>query len=152
MIKPFRVSDLPSVPLSGCSDLPYCPAVYLAVAADGEVLYIGRSVSLATRWKGHHRKFELDQIGEVRIAWLSGDSQTLLSLERELIAHFEPRLNRAPVVVPEGQMIVRHIRMPRGLDEWLRKRAGELGYRSVAQLVVQIVREAMNREKALQAA
>lgn len=90
--------QLPSVALLEKHKLPQLPAIYFAIAENGEILYIGRSVNLASRWNGHHRYLELKEIGNVRIAWLSCDDESLLpQIEEAMIKHFLPCLNHTLV-------------------------------------------------------
>ncbi len=86
--------DLPSVPLLEKHKLPQVSAIYFAIAKSGEILYIGRSINIANKWLGHHRYLELKEIGNVRIAWLSCNDESLLpQIEEAMIKHFLPCLN-----------------------------------------------------------
>ena len=86
---------LPSVALLEKHKLPQLSAIYFAIAENGEILYIGRSVNLASRWNGHHRYLGLKEIGNVRIAWLSCEDESLLpQIEEAMIQHFLPCLNQ----------------------------------------------------------
>ena len=88
---------LPSLPLTEKHKLPNLPAVYFAIAEAGEVLYIGRSKSLAARWAAHHRYVELKTIENVRIAWIHCNDESLLpEIEEALIKYFLPTLNSKP--------------------------------------------------------
>ena len=87
--------DLPSVPLIEKDSLPQLAAIYFVISENGKILYIGRSINLASRWKDHHRYSELKELRSVRIAWLDCDDESLLpQIEEAMIKHFLPYLNR----------------------------------------------------------
>ena len=114
--------DLPSVPLLEKHKLPQTSAIYFAIAKSGEILYIGRSINIANRWNGHHRYSELKEIGNVRIAWLSCDDESLLpQIEEAMIKHFLPCLNHTLVKQPKTKVdkpyvdkLIKIIRQARG--------------------------------------
>lgn len=65
------------------------------MSENGKILYIGRSINLASRWNDHHRYSELKDIKNVRIAWLECNDESLLpQIEEAMIKHFSPYLNR----------------------------------------------------------
>lgn len=87
--------DLPSVPLIEKDRLPQLAAIYFVISENGKILYIGRSINLASRWNNHHRYSELKEIRNVRIAWLGCNDESLLpQIEEAMIKHFSPYLNR----------------------------------------------------------
>src|SRR3954470_16044057 len=87
-------AHLPSLPLQQKDELPDIPAVYFALGETSQILYIGKSVSLNGRWKGHHRQIELERIGNVRLAWIEFETEEFLEeVERVLISHFSPAMN-----------------------------------------------------------
>lgn len=92
----IKLSELPSVPLEWYKGLPKCAAIYIAYSEYEEVLYVGRSVDLQNRWKGHHRIDQLIQVGNVRLAWIEvSNSKLLPAIETALIEYFQPRFNFA---------------------------------------------------------
>lgn len=96
------VDSLPSVSLEDRKLLPDSPGIYLAIAEDMTVLYVGQSTRVRTRWWQHHRFYELKEIGNVRIAWVTvSDPTLLLGIEKALISHFNPPLNGSPVLLRE---------------------------------------------------
>ena len=125
--------NLPSLPLTERQKLPKLPAVYFAIGSSGEILYIGRSRNLATRWSVHHRYLELKTIGNVRIAWLHCSNESLLpEIEEALIKHFIPPLNRAP----NQNWQLRHISEGReNLVEIIKKSRGSMSQRAFAKLL-----------------
>ena len=84
---------LPSLPLESRRNLPDKSALYFVFDEDDEFLYIGKTVNLFRRWQGHHRLRELQQLENVRIAWMECDSVIMNSSETALITHFQPLLN-----------------------------------------------------------
>lgn len=95
----IKIFDLPSLLLSQKSILPACPSIYF-VLAERSVLYIGRASNLLSRWKKHHRYAELQQLDNLRIAWMEvSDSQMLPAIETALIKQFKPKLNRTGIKI-----------------------------------------------------
>jgi hypothetical protein len=93
----FDLSALPSLLLADKAKLPSCAAVYFALSSNGRVLYIGRSINIQERLRGHHRLQVLKAFGDVKIAWLAqSDSLALRRIETILIDYFNPPLNKIP--------------------------------------------------------
>ena len=93
----FDFSSLPSLPLADKGKLPNCAAVYFALSSHSRILYIGRSINIRERLRGHHRLALLKSFGDVRIAWLTeSDSLALRRIETILIEYFNPPLNKIP--------------------------------------------------------
>jgi len=89
-----NLSALPWVTLDTVAGLPARPGIYFAIDRNGSVQYIGRSTNVQNRWKGHHRREELEKLGGVKIVYLLVDSFEMLSeIESALIAWFDPPLN-----------------------------------------------------------
>lgn len=96
MIDPqsVNIEALPWLPLDERLTFPRQPAIYFAIDPLGIVQYIGMSKDPRRRWYLHHRYAELEQIGNIRIAYLFVDKPVLLSsIESALIAWFNPPLN-----------------------------------------------------------
>lgn len=74
--------------------LPKVPAIYF-VLEDEEIVYIGQTKNLVSRWRGHHIAASLANLtGKISIAWLQCDNTKLLKvLEDTLLATVQPRLN-----------------------------------------------------------
>lgn len=85
---------LPSLLLESRRNLPNKSALYFVFDADDELLYIGKTISLVERWRGHHRVAQLEQLDNVRIAWMECDKELIDSSEEAFIAHFNPSLNK----------------------------------------------------------
>lgn len=93
----FDLSTLPSLPLSEKGKLPSYAAIYFALSSYGRVLYIGRSINIQERLRGHHRLPILKAFGNVSIAWLKeNNSLALQRIEATLIEYFNPPLNKIP--------------------------------------------------------
>ena len=88
---------LPSLLLSERKNFPKkVSAIYFAISAKDEVLYIGRAKCLYNRWNlnTHHKQRYLEGLANVRIAWMQvSDSSLLPEIERALINHFKPPCN-----------------------------------------------------------
>ncbi len=98
----FDLSALPCLPLSDRSKLPSCAAVYLALSAQGGVLYVGQSIDVRERLRRHHRVSLLEALGGVRIAWLKESNLSALRrIETALIKHFNPPINGIPSFLKE---------------------------------------------------
>ncbi len=90
---------------SGCLDfdhkslLPSVSAIYI-VFNESEILYVGQTKNLTSRWKSHHLLNSIREINEqqsVSIAWINYEQINLLtSLEKLLIEGLEPRFNGTP--------------------------------------------------------
>lgn len=88
------VRNLPSVPLVQRNKLPDLMAVYVVVGRTDEILYVGSTESLRTRWKSHHRRFQMKNIVQARIHWFEvKDPTRLRDTEAEWIARLSPALN-----------------------------------------------------------
>lgn len=84
----------PSVALEDIDSLPAVPGVYFALK-DGEVLYVGQSEEMRSRWGQHHKRRELEKIGDVRVSFLLSDGRPLLEQEAEWIDILDPVMNNA---------------------------------------------------------
>ncbi len=96
MVDPKLVNplDLPALSLSCSKVFPQIASIYFAVSQNNEILYIGRSLNLRSRWSDHHKQAKLESIGDVRIAWMEvSDSSLLPEIEYSLIKYFQPPLN-----------------------------------------------------------
>ena len=125
--------SLPSVPLTEKHNLPNSPAVYFALGEAGDILYIGRSNKLATRWNAHHRYNELNNIGNVRIAWLHCEDESLLpEIEAALIQYFLPRLNFKPNLERQPNQKKENTEK---LIEIIKKARGSMSQRGFGKLV-----------------
>lgn len=93
MAQMIDISKLPFAKFSDRSELPDCSAIYFALSSKGDILYIGKSIHLQTRWKQHHRIDDLLRLKCSVIAWFKCDEKKLDQLEDELIARFRPLLN-----------------------------------------------------------
>ena len=91
--KNINLLALPSLPLESRRNLPNKSALYFVFNEDDEILYIGKAGRLVKRWSSHHKLEELQQLSNVRIAWMECDAVIMNSSETALITHFQPLLN-----------------------------------------------------------
>jgi len=97
MINPstLDLKTLPWLPLTEKSAFPKQAAIYFAIDSLGCVQYIGRSVNVRARWGSHHKYSTLNNLGNVKVAYLFVDMPELLpQIETALIKYFKPCLNR----------------------------------------------------------
>jgi GIY-YIG catalytic domain-containing protein len=88
----LNLETLPAVSLENRKRLPQTAGIYFAIDAAGAVQYIGQSINLRQRWKGHPCQGYIANGG--RIAYLEVSDPTLLKeIETALIQWFEPPLN-----------------------------------------------------------
>lgn len=101
--------NLAVLPFVRLSELPYLPQVagiYFLADAQGGIAYIGQSGNIFQRWRGyrgygHHIAEELPILDvtkarEYSLHWLEvQDEDERLNLERSLIQHYRPKLNRS---------------------------------------------------------
>lgn len=67
---------------------------YISAKRQSEILYIGITKNLSTRWRNHHKIYELSQHDGVMIHWLPLEPEQLTpQLERTFIQYWEPKLN-----------------------------------------------------------
>lgn len=97
-INPTAVNPrlLPCLPLAARSRLPQIRGIYFVLNAHNEVLYIGQSKNLRSRWlnRTHHRYNELAHLNDLRLAYLKVTGSNPLSpIERALVDYFKPRMN-----------------------------------------------------------
>ncbi|PSM49732.1 excinuclease ABC subunit C [Chroococcidiopsis sp. CCALA 051] len=104
-IENLQLSELPSVYLLNKDNLPSCAAIYFVSDSTGQILYIGRTGNLVSRWREHHRFRQLKKLNrknQVSISWLrcNNDINTLSNLETEFLELYKPPLNWSQVVAP----------------------------------------------------
>lgn len=95
IVKNLNPFNLPSTPLIECQNLPKISGIYFVLESE-EILYIGKSQNLRTRWTGHHRWNQLNnrEVENISIAWLKVNTLELLpEMERIFIKRFNPLLN-----------------------------------------------------------
>lgn len=83
------------VTLDNRSCLPAAPGVYFVCDADGNVLYVGRSVNMQERWRHgrHHRYAQANEIEGVCIAWKSASLGDVTEAEYRYIEELVPEWN-----------------------------------------------------------
>ncbi|BAY33138.1 hypothetical protein NIES2107_50330 [Nostoc carneum NIES-2107] len=105
LLKNINLSELPSVYLLDKDKLPNCAAIYFVSDSKGQILYIGRTINLAARWREHHRFKQLKRFNRkdpINISWVNCSNQinALTTIENELINLHKPPLNWSKVVAP----------------------------------------------------
>ena len=144
----IEVLRLPSIPLDDRKDLPKLPGVYFAIGPDGVVQYIGQAASVHSRWNksgGHHQLRNLQEIGGVRIGYLCGQAIDRKKLEADLIAHFQPVLNRNPRSKASGGKRATTDARARANAKWNRENMGQATLTLRKSLIKQI-EDAADRE------
>ena len=103
---------LPSLPLAERSQLPKCSGIYFVIK-DGDILYVGRTANLYQRWLVHHIWQHLYGVsGELRVAWLEcSDTELLPEVEKDIIVHFKPLLNKR-LLVEKGESVIGKVTFP----------------------------------------
>lgn len=92
--------------------LPSTSGVYAACKKQSDVLYIGQSKDLKTRWKGsaHHQYISLAMLGCTRIYYHPLPCDQLKDRERVLIEQYNPPLNASRVAKQKGKDIGKMLR------------------------------------------
>jgi hypothetical protein len=88
----INIADLPSIPIAERRNLPDISGVYLALSKDNQVLYVGQSKSVRSRWRQHSKEKEIKPFCE-RIAWIPVEDGQRLEVEKNLINVFKPDFN-----------------------------------------------------------
>lgn len=91
-INPLR---LPSMPFWNAGELPRVKAVYFVLSYLDQVLYVGRTEDLKTRWRTHPAIDECKSFeGGVRIAWFENPRGSFSGFEKRCIDRFDPLWNK----------------------------------------------------------
>ncbi|WP_026730780.1 GIY-YIG nuclease family protein [Fischerella sp. PCC 9605] len=84
----INIKNLPNVSLENTKNLPISAGIYFVVS-DENIQYIGKSISLRTRWLNHHRMEEIKKCSNVKIHYLIVEqAENLNQLERRFISFF----------------------------------------------------------------
>ena len=100
--KSIDIFALPWLPIEVRSTFPRVPAIYFAMGSGSNLLYIGMTHDLKTRWANHHRYEELREREVEKIAYyfpnlrrsIPVDRDELARLEKYYICKFDPPLNK----------------------------------------------------------
>lgn len=105
-INPYNI-DLENLSLLALEQrigLPKCQGIYLVLSEQKEVLYIGRSKNIHSRWKSHERYQHLRELPGVSIAWIEVNNDFLFRcIERALIEFFKPKFNDPKYTPPKPE-------------------------------------------------
>jgi predicted GIY-YIG superfamily endonuclease len=105
-----QISYLPSVAFEYRQDLPAVPALYFVLNSQRDVMYIGQTNNLSTRWKGHQRAIQM-QAGGYRIHWYRiDDEQQRITTESQAIKYFRPPWNNSAIQVADRRRVDAYIR------------------------------------------
>lgn len=86
--------ELPFVYLCDRNKLPAAAGIYFVITATNEIIYIGRSDNIKSRWVTHHKFEEVSETGGCRIAYLVITYFPILGvIEKGFIEHYLPLLN-----------------------------------------------------------
>ena len=90
----INLLDLPGVEFYKREELPTIPGVYFVMQYD-EVLYVGQSINIRERWRGHghHKCVEVESMENIFIRYAPSDGRKLLIQEAEWISELRPLLN-----------------------------------------------------------
>ncbi len=91
-INDIHLNSLPSVNVLCKNELPEYSGVYLVINHTKDVLYVGQSLNLKTRWKSHKCTNFLND--KCRILWIKVSPDLLGRIENFLIDKFSPVLNK----------------------------------------------------------
>lgn len=90
----INIATLPTISLSDRASLPSCSGIYFLLSSKGKLLYIGRSINIANRWRnGHHQHRLRNRFKNLWLAWYESDIESLETLEAELINCYNPPFN-----------------------------------------------------------
>ena len=137
LLTDIKLSSLPSVYLLDKHNLPNCAAIYFITNSNEQILYIGRTVNLAERWKEHHRFKQLKRFNRkdrVSISWMtcSNDINTLSQLENEFIQLYKPPLNWSKVVAPVRKITLAETALQQSLQQLAKLNTMIFGFDPIA--------------------
>ncbi|MBD2163731.1 GIY-YIG nuclease family protein [Calothrix membranacea FACHB-236] len=122
LLENINLSELPSVYLLDKDKLPNCAAIYFVSDSQGQILYIGRTINLAARWREHHRFKQLKRFNRkdrINISWVNCSNQinALPTIENELINLYKPPLNWSKVVAPIRRITLAETSLQQSLQQ-----------------------------------
>jgi hypothetical protein len=93
---------LPYVGIAEIENLPNVSGVYFVIHNNDEIVYIGQSSNIRSRWvNGHHKYNELIQLGgSLTIHYLPSDGRSLFVQESHYVNKFSPRMNSVTKYMP----------------------------------------------------
>lgn len=136
-VKDARFDGWDSVSLINLGMLPPVSGLYVVLSGN-EIIYVGQSIDLRSRWKAHHIWPDLvcEELDEVRLLWVGVDALKLDEEETRLIKAYQPRLNKHRLTMISDTYT---FRLPPVLRSRLQTRA-EKDERTLAQVVVEACR------------
>lgn len=144
-IDPF---NLPFATLVNRHNLPRISGVYFVLDGD-EILYIGQSQNIRSRWMKHHRLNQLNgmKTENILISWLKiQDLEILPVAEKSLINRLNPLLNRT-VVESFGKDCRTYIASPNSYNLDMLKMEVFLSGKKEIEVVTDFVMQALDQNE-----
>lgn len=92
----INFNSMPSVDIKDRSRLPELSGVYFLSEGNGiELLYIGSSANIKSRWRRHEILYRLDHNKDYRVSYLLAQTGGLKALESSFISKHLPKMNSA---------------------------------------------------------
>lgn len=89
----ISIDTLPNVSLDKIVSAPNISAVYVALSATNQIIYIGRTKTLRNRLQNHLRTSNLKEQGCVRIAWYACSIEETKLVEAQMVRTLQPLFN-----------------------------------------------------------
>lgn len=106
--KDICVEKLPYLSFLEKRYLPKNKAIYFVLNSNKEILYIGGTINLRSRFNNHHHKQEFFAINDCTIAWLRLNESTCSKiLEKECILYFRPIYNKMGITEDNSAVLER---------------------------------------------
>lgn len=139
------IKGLPSINVEDRKTLPQLEAIYL-VWTDKELLYIGQTANIKSRFLSHHRLIEFLNCN-AKVAWFNAEDCDRLEIEGSLIEIFAPKLNGELILrgLIEGQSVRMTITIKEDLLEQL-KIYSESQHRSASAQISVMIEEILRRD------
>lgn len=110
------ILSLPSVALIDARQLPERSGVYFAIIDNRQIAYVGVTWSFRQRWRAHHKRLALEQLGSVTVHYLEAAEAIMCDIEQDVIDLFRPHLNGAPSIVGPRRTPGQHL--PKALETY----------------------------------
>jgi hypothetical protein len=94
--KEINPIELPFESIPNRNLLPKASGIYFVINDLEEILYIGKSTNIQSRWQGHNISADLDNPKKCKVSYLEikdTDLYQIYELEKYFIEKFQPKLN-----------------------------------------------------------